>query len=137
MAERAPPPLAELHLHLYGCIRAEDYLERVRDLDIDWGWYEREFEQAFGTPPPVREILDRYRDGDADAAHEFKRLFVFGDEDAGSFDRFQAKFNLLLGGSEFRRAERRQTSLQSRTPVSSRAQEAVARQGQISSVYSL
>jgi len=29
-------PLAELHLHLYGTIRAEDYLERLGTREIDW-----------------------------------------------------------------------------------------------------
>lgn len=94
-------PLAELHLHLYGTIRAEDYLEHVQHRDVDWALYERAFEEAYGTRPPVREILERHRAGDARAAREWKDLFVFGDADAGDFSRFQAKFNLLMAGSEF------------------------------------
>lgn len=93
--------LAELHLHLYGTIRAADYLDYLVERgEIDWGWYEHEMEKAYGMRPPVGEVVARHRAGDADAAAEFERLFVFGDEDAGNFDRFQAKFNLLTQGSE-------------------------------------
>jgi adenosine deaminase len=97
-------PLAELHLHLYGTIRAEDYLERLGARDIDWRFYEKHFERAYGVRPPLRDILDRHRAGDPDAADAFRRLFVFGDADAGNFDRFQAKFNLLINGSELMNA---------------------------------
>jgi len=99
-------PLAELHLHLYGTIRAEDYLERLGAREVDWGWYEATFERAYGERPPLRGILERYRAGDPEARAAFRRLFVFGDEDAGSFERFQAKFNLLINGSEFMNAAR-------------------------------
>lgn len=52
-------------------------------------------EAAYGTVPPVRQVVERYRRGDAGAAGEFEDLFVFGDEDAGNFGRFQAKGNLM------------------------------------------
>jgi hypothetical protein len=93
-------PLAELHLHLYGTIRADDYLERLGEREIDWRYYEKTFERAYGTRPPLRDILDKHRAGDPDAADAFRRLFVFGDADSGNFERFQAKFNLLINGSE-------------------------------------
>jgi adenosine deaminase len=93
-------PLAELHLHMYGTIRAEDYLERLGGRDVDWRFYETLFERAYGARPPLREILERHRAGDPEAPRDFRRLFVFGDADAGNFERFQAKFNLLINGSE-------------------------------------
>jgi adenosine deaminase len=93
-------PLAELHLHLYGTIRAEDYLERLGSREIDWRWYEKHYEQAYGAAPPLRDILEQHRAGDPAAAEAFRQLFVFGDADAGNFARFQAKFNLLINGSE-------------------------------------
>jgi adenosine deaminase len=99
-------PLAELHLHLYGTIRPDDYLERLGAREVDWRWYEATFERAYGAPSPLRDILARHRAGDPAAREAFRRLFVFGDEDAGSFDRFQAKFNLLINGSEFMNAAR-------------------------------
>ena len=92
--------LAELHLHLYGTIRAADYLRYIADREIDWGWYEAEMIKAYGGHPPLREVLERHRAGDETAAAAFEELFVFGDADAGNFDRFQAKFNLLTAGSE-------------------------------------
>ena len=97
---------AELHLHLYGSIRAGDYLEHVANREVDWGFYERGYEDAYGEHPPVREILERHRRGDPRASGDFKRLFVFGDEDGGNFGRFQAKFNLLINGSAFLEMER-------------------------------
>lgn len=99
-------PLAELHLHLYGTIRADDYLERLgaRAANIDWAFYEKTYERAYGDRPPVRAILERHLSGDPDAASAFRDLFVFGDADAGNFQRFQAKFNLLINGSELMNA---------------------------------
>lgn len=95
--------LAELHVHLYGNIRWDDYLRYVESRDTDWTFYEQSFERAFGRKAPVRDILERHRDGDPQAARDFRDLFVFSDVDAGSFERFQAKFNLLINGSEFLR----------------------------------
>ena len=92
-------PLAELHLHMYGTIRAEDYLERLGHREVDWRFYESAFERAYGERPRLREILERHRAGDPEARQEFRQLFVFGDADAGNFERFQAKFNLLINGS--------------------------------------
>jgi adenosine deaminase len=91
---------AETHLHLYGTIRPAPFLRWVRDREVDWGYYEHTYEQAFGATPPVREIVSRHRAGDPAAPGEFADLFVFGDADGGSFKRFQAKFNLLISGSE-------------------------------------
>jgi adenosine deaminase len=92
--------LAELHLHVYGCIRPPDLLRHLAAREqVSWERYEAGMEAAFGTVPPVREILERQRQGDPGADRAFAELFVFGDSDAGNFDRFQAKFNLLIAGS--------------------------------------
>ena len=94
--------LAELHLHLYGSIDPADWLEHVKDREVDWDWYESAFLAAYGEAPPIREVLDRHRAGVSGAAEEFRQLFVFGDDDAGDFERFQAKFNLLIASSRIR-----------------------------------
>ncbi len=39
-------------------------------------------------------------------AYPLRELFVFGDGDAGSFERFQAKFNLLIAAGELSRMKR-------------------------------
>jgi adenosine deaminase len=92
--------LADLHLHLYGCIRPTDLLRHLASRDrIRWDWYEEHMRAAYGTVPPTREVVARYRAGDPEAEALFASLFVFGDGDAGNFDRFQAKFNLLIAGS--------------------------------------
>ncbi|MFD0662447.1 hypothetical protein [Thermocatellispora tengchongensis] len=92
--------LSELHLHLYGCIRPEALLRHLAGCEkVRWQEYEEAMAAAYGEVPPVREIVERYRQGDAAAAAEFAGLFVFGDADAGDFGRFQAKFRLLVVAS--------------------------------------
>lgn len=95
--------LAELHVHLYGCIRPRDLLDHLQHVDADLGWYEDAYEDAYGHRPDAQAVIDRHRRGDPSAEQEFERLFVFGDEDAGNFARFQAKFNLLSASSAIRR----------------------------------
>lgn len=90
--------LAELHLHFAGSVRPATVLRQLAGRDdsvINWDWYESEMAAAYGTVPPTRDVVGRYRRGDAGAAAEFAELFVFGDRDAGNFARFQAKMNLL------------------------------------------
>ena len=100
--------LAELHLHLYGTIDPADWLEYVKDREVDWESYESTFLAAYGREaPPIREVLSRHRAGVPGAAEEFRRIFVFGDDDAGNFGRFQAKFNLLIASSRMTEDEAR------------------------------
>jgi hypothetical protein len=92
--------LTELHLHLYGCIGPLDLLRHLAGRDqVDWAPYEAGMLAAYGAVPPVRELVERYRAGSADAARAFADIFVYSDRDSGSFDRFQAKFRLLYAGS--------------------------------------
>jgi len=64
-----------------------------------WERYEPAFERAYGRASDARAIVERHRAGDPRAAFEFENLFVFGAEDAGSFARFQAKFDLISAAS--------------------------------------
>ncbi len=92
--------LAELHLHLYGCLRGEHVLRMLaRSPRPSWERYEPKFEKVFGRPSPARALVARYVAGDETAVAEFEELFVFGDEDAGSFERFQTKFDLIAAAS--------------------------------------
>lgn len=108
--------LADLHLHLYGCIRPTDLLRHLAGRErIRWDLYEDHMRAAYGDVPPTREVVEDYRRGDPDAEDRFAELFVFGDGDAGNFDRFQAKFNLLGAGSAF--ADRAATPAEIQTEV--------------------
>ena len=91
--------LADLHTHLYGCIDSADFLAFLLGREVNWTAYRDNFRKVYGHCPPIAEILERCRRGIPDARAEFNRLFVFGDEDAGNFDRFQAKYDVLLHGS--------------------------------------
>ena len=91
--------LADLHTHLYGCIHSADFLEFLIDRDVDWTRYLDNYRRVYGVTPAIAEVLDLHRSGVAGAGAEFDRLFVFGDGDAGNFDRFQAKYNMLNHGS--------------------------------------
>jgi adenosine deaminase len=88
-------------LHLYGCIRAPALLAHVlrNEAHIDFSHYERAFEAAYGCASPIRPLLSRCRAGDPEAHAAFATLFEFGDDDAGNFARFQAKFDLLIASS--------------------------------------
>ncbi len=100
-----PRGLADLHLHLYGAIGPEDFAAHVRGREVDWPLYEEAFEQAYGCRSPARELLARRSAGEAALETVWRDVFVFGDRDAGNFARFQAKFNLLIAGSAFRRRD--------------------------------
>ena len=65
---------------------------------VDWTSYESEFQVTYGKLPPIRDILKRYDLDATSAREEFQQLFVFSDQDAGNFARFQAKYNLLVNG---------------------------------------
>ncbi len=92
--------LAELHLHLYGCLRGARVLEMLARRERPaWERYEPGFMRAYGRASPARAIVDRHRAGDPSAVEDFEQLFVFGAEDAGSFARFQAKFDLIAAAS--------------------------------------
>ena len=92
---------ADLHLHLYGSIHSQDYLDYVIDRSVDWTAYEAAFQEAYGESPAVQEILDSCRQGQVGARKRFEELFVFGDKDSGNFARFQAKYNMLIPGSKW------------------------------------
>lgn len=93
-------PLAELHLHLYGCLSSDRVLEMLARAERpSWHVYEPSFERVYGRPSPARALVERHQRGDPGAAREFRDLFVFGAEDAGSFGRFQAKFDLIAAAS--------------------------------------
>lgn len=92
--------LADLHLHFLGSVGSRTLLDHLAASDrIEWELYEVAMQAAYGTIPPAREIVERYRRGEPDAAAEFDRIFVFGDADGGSFERFNAKYGLLSIGS--------------------------------------
>ena len=94
-------PLADLHTHLQGSIRAEDFLEHVAGRDVDWDAFESAYEGTPGKSPHIRDILRRHRSGDPTAAVDFREVFVFSDGDTGGMEQFRAKFRLLYAGSVF------------------------------------
>lgn len=92
-----PQQTCELHVHVGGCLYAEDLLELGREIyaEVDWSLFVSSFETAFGTrPDPVR----LFKEGlSSEAGRErFRQHYVYGPQDGGDFKRFQAKFNLLI-----------------------------------------
>lgn len=108
MASPPVPPLAELHLHLYGCLSAGAMLRQLQQhaQHLDLTRYEQAYETAYGSRSPIREVLASCLAGDPAGPGRFQELFVFGEEDAGNFARFQAKFELIIAGSAFTFGER-------------------------------
>ena len=91
--------LADLHTHLYACIASSDFPEFLLGREVDWTAYQSNYQRVYRVSPPIMDILERCRDGVAGSQIEFDQLFVFGDEDRGNFDRFQAKYDMLNHGS--------------------------------------
>lgn len=99
----AGSPLVELHLHFWGCIRPANLLRHIVSADPDqlvWDDYEAAILAAYGEVPPIRELVERHRAGDPHAESAFTEHFVMGTADAGSFERFGAKYELLFVASD-------------------------------------
>ena len=82
----------ELHIHLYGCLTAEDVFELGKDrwqqVPERIAWFEAEFRKAFGRPSRVGDYWRR-----DDGFDLLKADFLF--VSAGPFAEFQARFNLM------------------------------------------
>lgn len=98
--------LADLHTHLYGCVDSMNFLDFLLHREVDWTTYQDNYHRVYGVVPPITEILERCRQGVAGSRSEFHRLFVFGDDYAGNFDRFQAKYDMLMHGGDSARFAR-------------------------------
>ena len=86
----------ELHIHLGGSLFAADLLDLVRDhyQQIDWSFFVDNFAKAYGTrPDPIALFAEAI---DSPSLEKLKAHYVYGAEDGGSFERFQAKFNMAI-----------------------------------------
>jgi adenosine deaminase len=84
----------ELHLHLFGCLTAEDVWELGKDR---WRtkaelleWYAAEFQKVWGKLPD----WERYWKDDTLGFELLKKDFIFSER--ADFLKFQASFNLLI-----------------------------------------
>jgi hypothetical protein len=82
---------AELHAHLYGSVPPDAVLRHLADHydQVDWGWYEEGFAAVYGTRPPTRVLVERFRAGDQGVGRAFAEVYVLGDDDAGDFARWR------------------------------------------------
>ena len=52
--------LAELHLHLFGCMRTATLLSHLAmSKHLFWDWYEAEVRNAYGETPAARALFER------------------------------------------------------------------------------
>jgi hypothetical protein len=88
----------ELHVHLGGCLSWQDFLELSKDhyKTIDWTLYDESYNQAYGNHPNLTVLIKNALTGKEKALVEFKQLYIYGETDGGDFNKFQAKFNLLI-----------------------------------------
>jgi len=101
------PALCEPHVHLLGWPTAEQTLARIEERIVDWSAYRNAYELAYGEPSTIRAILSNWHLGDPEAEAAFRRLYTFRDADGGSFERFQAKFDLVSWSSALADTRRR------------------------------
>ena len=83
----------ELHVHIGGCLTAEDLYELGSDTynEIDWSLFVNSFEDAYGERPDPPALYRRARA--REGGQVLRPYCVYGREDGGDFARFQAKFN--------------------------------------------
>lgn len=88
----------ELHVHLAGCLKWQDFLELAKDhyTKIDWKLYLESYQQAYSYKPDVVKLIKNALSQKVQALDEFKTLYIYGEKNGGSFSNFQAKFNLLI-----------------------------------------
>ena len=88
----------ELHVHIGGCLTWYNFLELCKDeyTKIDWSLYITSYQKAYKREPNLIPLIKNALVGKEKALSEFKTLFVFGEKDGGDFNKFQAKFNLLI-----------------------------------------
>ena len=86
----------ELHVHMGGCLTAQDLADIAADFygDIDWQPYCDNYQKIFGqSADPIAWF-------DAAVLHDdikpLEQGFVVTQKDAGDFARFQARFDLLI-----------------------------------------
>lgn len=87
----------ELHVHLGGCLYADDLLELCRHGtdEIDWKLYVDSYAQSFGVRPNPVALIAEALEG-SDGFERLRRHYIVGPEDGGDFKRFVAKFNLAI-----------------------------------------
>lgn len=82
--------LYDMHVHLYGCLTAEMLWKLARRKEnIDWNWFESEFEKAFDQNLDMNEIVSTQEN-----FLEFCSIFYC--QETVLFPQFQAKFNLII-----------------------------------------
>jgi len=89
--------VCELHVHVGGCLYAEDLLELGHQIytEVDWSLFVNSYEKAFGVRPDPERL---FREGlrSERGRERFRKHYVYREEDGGDFGRFQAKFDLLI-----------------------------------------
>ena len=88
----------ELHVHPGGCLTAEDLLRLGRDIyrEVDWSLFAGAYEEAFGMRPDPVALFQDALAGKSSGLEKFREHYIFAEQDGGDFNRFQAKFNLII-----------------------------------------
>ena len=83
----------DLHVHLHGCLSAEDLWNTGKDIyknqSFMLDWYASEYAKAWGRKPDYRKYWKSESGFDL-----LKSDYIFSE--ANHFDRFQANFNLIV-----------------------------------------
>lgn len=87
---------AELHVHVVGCLYAQDLAHLAADCyrDIDWTTFCQNYQRVFGhkaDPVAWFEAALKHHD-----MGPLRRGYIVTDQDRGDFARFQARFDLLI-----------------------------------------
>ena len=87
----------ELHVHMWGCLAADDLLALGWEHyeAVDWELFVESYHAAYGIRPDPHHLY-RGAKQDSEGRARFRQHVTFNGEDGGDFGRFQAKFNFLV-----------------------------------------
>ena len=90
--------ICELHVHTGGCLTAEDMLSLGRDIykEVDWSLFCNSYKEAFELNLDPKNLFEDVISRKAGSLEKFKKHYIFTEQDGGDFNRFQAKFNLII-----------------------------------------
>ena len=88
----------ELHVHIGGCTHVQDMIRLGREIyqEVDWSPFQNAYEEAYAIRPDPVELFTDAVEGSAAAVDRLRQHYVYTPSDGPDFERFSAKFQLLI-----------------------------------------
>ena len=98
MPPLTPNKTCELHVHPGGCLTPQNLLDLGHNIyqNVDWTLFTDTYQQAYNTHPDPISLYKNAINDPINGFEDFKKHFIYTQQDGGDFGRFQAKFNFLI-----------------------------------------